>query len=156
MCYPRYTEELLKIIFLWIGILFTGFGVLVFFGIAGASENSMAQSRMELGIIYFTIGFAFLVVRTVLKSIVSSKVRQQDELLTSGTRVTGIVDKVYLQRFTQYGRKSPYRIAYFYVFQGMTYHHKTGLLWEKPVFAAQDSILVCANDRGESTVLLRS
>ena len=56
--------------------------------------------------------------------------------------------------YMQYGKQSPYVIQYNYIYQGKEYHHKSCFLWEKPDLAAGDSIMVCVNDSGKSTILL--
>ena len=152
MTRPRYTEELLKIIFFVIGIAFIAMGFLTFAGLIGPTASSTVQVSEVLGLIFVMVGIAFLAAQGILKSIVLSKVRKREELLADGTRVNGTVEKVYLQRYTQYGRNSPYRILYSYTYQGKVYHHKTGFLWDKPDLAEQDSIVVYANGQGESTV----
>lgn len=66
--------------------------------------------------------------------------------------IMGIVEKVYWQKYTQYGGESPYRILYTYTWQGKTYHRKSYLLWDRPDFTVHDSIVVYVNNLGQSTV----
>lgn len=76
------------------------------------------------------------------------------ELLTSGTKVKGRVEKVYLQEYTHYGRQSPYRIRYSYSYKDKVYHHKSYFIWEKPHLTSGDTVMICVNDFGKSTILL--
>lgn len=151
---PRYMEDLFKIIFLWLGIGFVVMGVLVFFGIIRPRADSVVQKPAELGAIFLALGIAFGAVSAVLKGIAFFRNRLHDKLLTEGTRIDGVVEGVYLQKYTQYGKRSPYRIAYSYTCLGKIYHHKSCLLWEKPDCKGNDSITVYASDYGKSTIQL--
>lgn len=152
MSKPRYMEELLKIVFLWLGIAFIVMGALCYIGILKPTSNSMIQEPKILGIVYSLLGIAFFIVQTILKAIASLKNKLHNELLISGTRINGIVEKVHWQKYTQYGGKSPYRILYAYTWQGETYHHKSYLLWDKPDMTVHDSIEVYVNNVGQSTI----
>ncbi len=152
MSKPKYMEELLKIIFLCLGIAFIAMGLLSFIGVLKPSANSMIQEPTILGIVFLFLGITFFIVQTILKVIASLKNKSHNELLISGTKINGTVENVYLQKYTQYGNKSPYRIFYTYTYQGKVYHHKSYLLWDKPNFTENDSIVVYANDFGKSTV----
>lgn len=151
---PRYMEELLKIVFLWLGIAFIIMGSLCFIGVVKPSANSMIQESTILGIVFSLLGITFFIMQTILKAITSFKNKSHNELLISGTKISGTVEKVYLQKYTHYGNKSPYRIRYTYTYQGKVYHHKSYLLWDKPDFTENDSIVVYANDLGKSTIQL--
>lgn len=151
---PRYIEELLKLVFLWLGIAFIVMGFLCFIGVLKPKASSMTQEPTVLGTVFSLLGIAFFIVQLILKAIVSSKNKLHNELLISGTKIHGTVEKVYLQTYTQYGRKSPYRILYTYTFQGKVYHQKSDLLWDKPDFGEHDSIVVYTNGSGKSTVQL--
>lgn len=151
---PRYMEELLKIIFLWLGIAFIVTGVLSFTGVLKPTASSMIREPVVLGIVFLLLGMTFFIVQTALKAITSLKDRSHSELLISGTKISGTVEKVYLQKYTQYGKCSPYRIRYNYTYQGKTHHHKSHLLWDKPDLTENDSIVVYANDLGRSTIQL--
>lgn len=151
---PRYMEELMKIIFLWLGIAFVFMGILSFLGILKPNASSMVQEPAMLGIIFSLLGIVFIIVQTIFKILAANKNKLYSELLSSGTRINGIVEKVYLQKYMQYGDKHPYRILYTYTYQGEVHHHKSYFLWDKPNFAPGDSIEVYINDLGKSTVML--
>lgn len=70
---PRYMEELLKIIFLWLGIAFIVMGVLSFTGVLKPKASSMIREPAVLGIVFSLLGMAFFIVQTVLKAITSLK-----------------------------------------------------------------------------------
>ena len=149
---PRYTEDMFKIIFFWLGTGFIFTGLLSFAGILWPTESSMVQNSRLMGIIFSSLGIAFLVVYAVCKALGCMKWKLHCELLEHGDRVKGTVEKVYLQSYTQYGRQYPYRILYTYSSQGNVYHHKSCLLWEIPDCSEHDTITVYINDRGESAI----
>lgn len=151
---PRYMEDLFKIIFLWLGIGFVVMGELVFFGIMRPTADSVVQEPVELGTIFLWLGIAFGAVSGILKGIAFFRNKLHDKLLTEGTRLDGVVESVHLQKYTQYGKRAPYRIAYSYTYLGKDYHHKSCLLWEKPNCRVGDSITVYANNCGKSTIQL--
>lgn len=147
-------EELLKIIFLWLGIMFVFFGILGLIGIMKPKASSMVQNQTLLGIIFSLVGIGFIIVSIVLKVVVNRRGKLHDELLISGRKIDGVVEKVYLQTYTQYGHQSPYVILYTFTYMDKTYHHKSNFLWEKPDLREGDSIMVYVNESGKSTILL--
>ncbi len=149
---PRYMEELLSIVFLWLGIAFIVMGLLCYIGVMKPKSSSMIQEPITLGIVFSSLGIVYIIVQMILKTISSWRNKLHNELLISGTKVNGIVEKVYWQRYTQYGSESPYRIFYTYTWQGKVYHHKSYLLWDKPDYAVNDTIVVYADDSGRSTI----
>lgn len=154
MTKPKYMAELLKIIFLWCGIPFILMGLFCFIGILGPTADSALQTPTILGIIFLSLGIAFLVVQFVLKGICLQKTKLHHELLTSGTKINGTVENVRLQAYAQYGKQSPYVIFYTYTHLGNVYHHKSDFLWEKPFVTEHDPVVVYANDAGDSTISL--
>ena len=151
---PRYMEELLKIIFLWLSIMFGIFGILGLIGIMKPKASSMVQDQILLGIIFSLVGMIFIIVSIILRTAVRKKDKLHNELLISGRKIDGVVEKVYLQTYTQYGHQSPYVIMYTFTYGNKTYHHKSYFLWEKPDLMAGDSIMVYVNESGKSTILL--
>ena len=147
-------EEFLKIIFSWLGATFIVMGVICFISILKSEDSSMFQELTILGIVFSVLGIVFFIVQTILKIITSLKNKLHNELLLNGTKIDGTVEKVYLQKYVQYGNKSPYRILYTYTWQGKVYHQKSYLLWDKPNFMERDSIAVYTNDLGKSTIQL--
>ena len=57
---PKYMEELLKIIFLWLGIMFVCMGALGEIGVLKPKESSVVQSPILLGIIFCYLGSCLL------------------------------------------------------------------------------------------------
>jgi len=151
---PKYMEELLKIIFLWLGVAFICMGVLSFIGVVKPKASSVIQVPTLLGFIFSVIGLFFVVASAVLGVIITKRNKVHSELLASGARINGEVEKVYLQKYTQYGKKSPYRILYVYTYQDKEYHHKSCFIWKKPNLVTGDSIMVYADEFGKSTILL--
>ena len=150
----RYMEELLKMIYFMLGIMFVFFGILGFIGIMRPKASSMIQDTTLLGIIFGVLGISFIIVSIILKVVVNKKDKLNSELLISGRKIEGVVEKVYLQTHTQYGHQSPYIILYSFTYENQTYHHKSNFFWEKPVVKAGDSITVYVNESGKSTIIL--
>lgn len=154
MSKPRYMEELLKKIFLWIGAAFIMMGLLCLIGVLRPTAGSAVQEPGVNGIIFLSFGTVLFIVQFILKVIVARKNKLRSELLESGTKVNGTVEKVCLQNYTQYGSQSPYIIFYAYTYQGKAYHHKSYLFWDKPDIMERDSVVVYTNDLGQSTIQL--
>ena len=74
------------------------------------------------------------------------------QLIENGTKVKGLVEKVYLQKYTRYRRQIPYRILYSFTYHDKVYYHKSRLVWEKPDLKKGDLITVYVNNLGKSTV----
>ena len=74
------------------------------------------------------------------------------QLIENGTKVKGLVEKVYLQKYTRYRRQIPYRILYSFTYHDKVYYHKSRLIWEKPDLKKGDLITVYVNNLGKSTV----
>lgn len=151
---PKYMEELLKKIFLWLGAAFVCMGILAFIGVLKPHASSSVQEPTLLGIIFWGIGLFLVFLSIVLGMILAKREKLHSELLVSGTKLKGSVEKVYLQSYTQYGKQSPYRIQYVYTYQDKVYHHKSCFVWENPNLAIGDEIMVYVNDLGKSTILL--
>ena len=100
------------------------------------------------------IGIVFLTASFILGIITARKNKQHSELLANGTRIKGVVEKVYLQKYIQYGKQSPYRIQYIYTYQDNEYHCKSCFIWKRPDLVAGDIIMVYVDELGKSTVLL--
>ncbi len=152
MSKPGNMAELLKIIYFWLGFAFAAFGVLCFIGILQPTASSVIQGPTVLGIAFLMLGIVFFIVQFVLKAVSSQKNQLQDELFRSGARVDGTVERVYLDKYVQYGKESPYIVAYTYTYQGKDYHQKSGFLWNKPDIREHDPIVVYADGSGRSAV----
>lgn len=149
---PKYVEELLKIIFFWLGAAFVCSAILSYLGILQPKSNSHIQDPVLLSGLFLMIAFLFAAASFLLGILAANKKRRDSELLANGTRVKGTVEKVNLQRSIQYGSQSPYRIQYAYTFQDRVYHGKSCFLWEKPDLVAGDTILVWTDDSGRSAI----
>lgn len=149
---PRYMEELLKIIFAWLGFMFICSGILCVLGVMKPSAHSMIQDPTILGGVFSALGMAFILVHFIFNVIANKKSKLYSELISKGMKIQGEVEKVYLQRYVKYGRKFPYRIVYKYRYQGKEYRHKSALFWEKPDLAAGDRVVVYVNEWGKSAM----
>lgn len=151
---PRYMEELLKIIFAWLGFMFICSGILCVLGVMKPSAHSMIQDPTILGGVFSALGMAFILVHFIFNVIANKKSKLYSELISKGMKIQGEVEKVYLQRYVKYGKKFPYRIVYKYRYQGKEYRHKSGLFWEKPDLEAGDRVVVYVNEWGKSAMQL--
>lgn len=151
---PRYMEELLKIIFAWLGFMFICSGILCVLGVMKPSAHSMIQDPTILGGVFSALGMALILVHFIFNVIANKKSKLYSELISKGMKIQGEVEKVYLQRYVKYGKKFPYRIVYKYRYQGKEYRHKSGLFWEKPDLAAGDRVVVYVNEWGKSAMQL--
>lgn len=152
---PKYMEELLKIIFLLLGIMFVCTGILCLVGVEQPKATSPIQDPVLLGMSFLVMGLLVITIGIILGVISARKNQLSSELLTSGTKVNGVVENVYLQGYTRYGTQSPYRIRYTYRYNGKEYHHKSGFIWEKPNLTSGDTVMVYVNDLGNSTICWR-
>ena len=57
---PRYMEELLKIIFAWLGFMFVCSGILCVLGVMKPSAHSMIQDPTILGVVFSALGAVFV------------------------------------------------------------------------------------------------
>lgn len=151
---PKFAEDILKIVYLWIGIAFIAIGLLCFIGALQPTSYSRIQESNGNGIDFLVLGTIFIILQFVQRAIVSRKKKLHNELLTKGTKVHGTVEKVCLKNSVRYAGKYPYVVFYTYDYQGQVYHGQSHLLWDIPDVKEQDSIVVYANDSGESTVQL--
>ena len=147
-------EELLKIIFAWLGFMFVCSGILCVLGVMKPSAHSMIQDPTILGGVFSALGIAFILVHFIFNVMANKKSNLYSELISKGMKIKGEVERVYLQRYVKYGKKFPYRIVYKYRYQGKEYRHKSGLFWEKPDLAAGDRVVVYVNDWGKSAMQL--
>ena len=151
---PKYMEELLATVFLLIGITFVCTSILCMTGAEQPKTTSPIQDPVLLGVSFLVMGLFMIIAGIILRVMGTRKNKLSSELLTSGAKVKGIVENVYLQRYTHYGPQSPYRIWYTYCYNGKEYHHKSGFIWEKPNLMSGDTIIVYVNDYGKSAMLL--
>lgn len=150
---PRYAEDVLKTIWLWIGIAFIAFGgALSLIDALRPRAHSMAQETNLNGIIMLALGTVFLITQSVQRVIASRKRKLHNDLLASGTKVNGTVKKVCQQNTVRYGGKYPYVVFYTYNYQGKVYQGESYLLWDMPDVMENDPIVVYANDSGKSTI----
>ncbi len=148
----KYTEQVYAFIFLCLGCTFVVFGLLSFIGILNPTPHSAIQS--QTGIAFSVLGIVFLIVQVIFTILASVKEKSNRELIANGIKVNGIVEKVYMERHIRYGKKSPYRILYSYIYQGKMYHHKSHLLWDRPYVKATDPIEVYINSLEKSAIRL--
>ena len=133
----NYTEDLLRVIFFWIGTFFLVSGILSFLGILKPAVNSGIQNPDMLGTVFSITGVLLCIISAAL-GIYTAK-----------------LDKLHLQlieKYTRYRRQIPYRILYSFTYHDKVYYHKSRLVWEKPDLKKGDLITVYVNNLGKSTV----
>lgn len=148
----NYTEDLLRVIFFWIGIFFLVSGVLSFLGISKPAVNSGIQNPDMLGTVFSITGVLLYIISAALGIYTAKLDKLHLQLIENGTKVKGLVEKVYLQKYTRYRRQIPYRILYSFTYHDKVYYHKSRLIWEKPDLKKGDLITVYVNNLGKSTV----
>lgn len=151
---PQYTEQLFAVIFLCLSGAFIVLGLLSFTCILNPTSHSMVQNNVIMGAVFLVLGISFFITQIMFRCLATRKKKLRENLLSNGVKVTGTVEKVYMQRYTQYGQKSPYRVFYTYTYRDKVYHGKSCLLWEEPDVKEKDSIEVYVNALGESTIQL--
>lgn len=152
MSEPRYTQDIFKKMFLWMGIGWIVMGLLGFVGVLKPTADSMVQDSKVMGMIFTALGIGFFIAQSVMRIIVSRKKKLHDELIANGTKVNGTVEKVYRQNLVWYGGKYPYIIFYTYTYEGKVYHGESYLFWDIPDVMEHDPIVVYADHSGKSTI----
>ncbi len=102
----KYAEQLYALISMCLGCAFIVFGLLSFIGILQPTSASIVQSQRHIGIVFSVLGVAFLIAQAIFTVLASAKRKSYCELISNGIKVNGIVERVYMQKFLQYG-KSP-------------------------------------------------
>jgi len=151
---PKYKSDLLAFIFLHLGLAFIIFGCLSFVNIIKPTSHSLVQDQILLGQIFCFLGITFCVIQTVFRIFSYKKAKLHSELISTGTKIDGAIEKISLQRWMQFGKKSPFIVYYTYSYKDKTYHKKSCLLWDKPNLSNGDKIDIFVNDIGQSTVEL--
>lgn len=148
----KYIEQMYAIVFLCLGCVFIFLGFIGYQGILKPTAHSMIKDSAIINMISYVEGIICLIIMLIFKIFAIKKSKSHKELLLNGFKLTGIVEKVYIQNYTKYAGHSPFRIIYRYVYEGKEYHRKSYFLWEKPKLEKGDSIEVYVNDSGQSTV----
>jgi len=76
---PKYMEDMLKMIFFWIGAMFLVVSVLMFFRVMKPKESSLVQNQLLLGIIFLATGMLFLITAVCMGIVALKKNKLQDE-----------------------------------------------------------------------------
>lgn len=100
---PKSMEELLTIVFWLLGATFVCTGILCWIGAEQPKATSPIQDPVLLGISFLAMGVFVIITGIILGVISARKNKLSSELLTSGTKVKGVVENVYLQGYTHYG-----------------------------------------------------
>lgn len=105
-----------------------------------------------LGTVFSITGVLLCIISAALGIYTAKLDKLHLQLIENGTKVKGLVEKVYLQKYTRYRRQIPYRILYSFTYHDKVYYHKSRLVWENPDLKKGDLITVYVNNLGKSTV----
>lgn len=145
---PKYVETLWALIFVCLGIAFMGSSGLCFLGVMKPSRHSAIQDPILLGKVFGVIAMSFVIAAVIVQIFVKQKISLHKEICKNGKKYIGTVEKVYLQKWTKFSGRSPFRICYTYQYQEKIYHRKSVLLWEEPKLEKGNSIEVYVDERG--------
>ena len=120
-------------------------------GIVGYAY-AQAKDCKDAGTVFSITGVLMCIISAALGIYTAKLDKLHLQLIENGTKVKGLVEKVYLQKYTRYRRQIPYRILYSFTYHDKVYYHKSRLVWEKPDLKKGDLITVYVNNLGKSTV----
>lgn len=152
---PKYVQTLWKLIFECLAFAFLLCGVLSFLGVMKPSTNSKIQDPILMGEIFAGIGISSAFLAILFHIYVQIKVKRNENVLSYGDKYVGTVEKVYLQKYTKYVGKSPYRICFSYYYKDKKYHKKSEYLWEKPNVLAGDKIEVLVDELNHAVLCMK-
>ena len=148
---PKYKSDLLAFIFLCLGLGFIIFGCLSFVNIVKPTAHSFVQDRILSGQIFCFLGTTFCVIQAAFRIFSYKQAKLHSQLISTGTKIVGTIEKISLQKGTTFGKKSPFIVYYTYSYKDKIYHNKSCLLWDKPNLSNGDKIDIFVNDIGQST-----
>ncbi len=104
--------------------------------VAGALERiySLREGNLAfavLGTVFTSIGVIFLLVTGILILVSRKQQRLREELLTYGSRVTGVVTEAYMDPTVRVNRRSPYRAKVRCVLPLGETTLRTPMLWDR-------------------------
>lgn len=151
---PKYKSDLLAVIFLFLGLGFIILACLSFANIINVTADSLVQDKTLLGQIFCFLGIILLLMQVLFRIVSNKQEKLHSELILTGTRIAGRVEKISLQKGIKYKKKSPFIVFYTYTYKDRIYHNKSCLLWDKPNLGKGDKVDVFVNDIGQSTINL--
>ena len=149
---PKTMEGLLAMLLLVLGGVFAVCGGLVLLGVMTPSARSQIQDPVVLGSVFAALGAGMAAVGGALCAAARAKRRRDARIFAEGQRSNATVERVRLQGFVRWNRRSPYRIGYVYAFEGQERHAQSNLLWEKPAVSAGDRIEIYVDECGRSAM----
>ena len=90
----NYTEDLLRVIFFWIGIFFLVSGVLSFLGILKPAVNSGIQNPDMLGTVFSITGVLLWIISSALEIYTTNLNKLHLQLIENATKGNSLVEKV--------------------------------------------------------------
>lgn len=151
---PKYKSDVYAFIFLCLGLAFIIFGCLSFANIIKPTAHSLVQDQILLGQIFCFLGIACCIIQVVFKIFSYKQAKLHNELISTGTKIVGTIEKISLQKGIRVERKSPFVVYYTYSYKDKVYHNKSYLLWDKPNLSNGDKIDIFVNEIGQSTLKL--
>lgn len=148
---PKYKSDLLAFVFLCLGLAFIIFGCLSFVNIIKPTAHSLVQDQILLGQIFCFLGTTFCIIQAVFRNFSYKQEKLHSELISTGTKIVGTIERISLQKGIRFGKKSPFIIYYTYSYKEKNHRNKSCLLWEKPNLSNGDEIDIFVNEIGQST-----
>ena len=94
----NYTEDLLRVIFFWIGTFFLVSGILSFLGILKPAVNSGIQNPDMLGTVFSITGVLLCIISAALGIYTAKLDKLHLQLIENGTKVKGLWEKPDLKK----------------------------------------------------------
>lgn len=151
---PVYMSDVYAFVFLTLGLGFNFLGSLGILNVIKPTERSYVQDPILAGKAFLILGITFCVIQSVLRIFSSKQEKLHHELILTGTKMVGTIERIALQKGMTFGKKSPFIIHYTYSYKDKNYRVKSDLLWEKPSLSKGSKIDIFVNDIGQSTIEL--
>src|SRR5690554_3203530 len=142
---PKYKRDLLAVIFLFLGLGFIILSCLSFANIINVTADSLVQDKTLLGQIFCFLGIILLFMQVSFRIVSNKKENLHSELILTGRKIAGRIERISLQKGIKYKKKSPFIVFYTYTYKDRIYHNKSCLLWDKPNLNKGDKVDVFVN-----------
>ena len=151
---PKYKSDVYAFVFLSLGLGSIILCCLSFLNIIKPTARSLVQDPILSGQISFFMGTTFFVIQAAFRIFSYKQAKLHSELISTGTKIVGTIERISLQKGITFGKKSPFIVYYTYSFKDKIYHNKSCLLWDKPNLSNGNKIDIFVNDIGQSTFKL--
>ncbi len=151
---PIYMSDIYAFVFLSLGLGFIFFGCLSFLNITKPTAHSSVQDPILAAQIFCILGTTMCVIQSVFRINSKKQAKIHRELISTGTKIEGTIDRISFQKGITFGRKSPYIIFFTYLYEDRVHHNKSCLIWDHPSLNKGNKIDIFVNDIGQSTLAL--